>query len=258
MHLKPSVTGRLVGEFAIIVIGVLVALAVDDWNQYRSDRRLEAGILSRMENELVADGADLATADWDARARLWVLDAVLAELGDDQAFQRLTASRLDSFQHSTVRDSLRLAAGRDSLAAVDLRSQPLAVFRYRPEFDLSDDSYQEMVATGSLRIVVNDHLRASIMRYYRVAQDQGENEQKDAGYKDRLEDALASIGVAPGDDLTLEELGARARAAPPQFSVSVRRAQNSIRMQTIYYARIDLARRELETVLRSRSERVAR
>lgn len=248
---RRDVVGRLAGEFTVIVLGVLVALAVDDWNQYRNDREVEAGILARMAEELVADGADLATADWDAHARLWVLDAMLSGLGDRQASQRLTSERKDSLSRPAFRDSLRAAAKRGPAARVDLDAEPLSIFRYRPEFDLSSDSYREMLATGSLRIVADDQLRSSIMRYYRVAQDQSENERGDAGYKERLEDAFASIGVAPGDDLALVELATRARVAPPSFAVSIRRAQNSIRMQSVYYARIEAARRELETMLAS-------
>jgi len=247
-----SVVGRLVGEFTVIVLGVLVALAVDDWNQYRNDREVEAGILARMADELVADGADLATADWDAHARLWVLDAMLSGLGDQQAARRLTPERRDSLARPVFRDSLRAAASRGAADSVDLDVEPLSIFRYRPEFDLSSDSYSEMVATGSLRIVADNRLRSSIMRYYRVAQDQSENEQGDAGYKDRLEDAFASIGVAPGDSLSLGDLVARAHGAAPSFAVSLRRAQNSIRMQSVYYARIESARRELETLLAAR------
>ena len=101
-----------------------------------------------------------------------MLDAILSELGDEEASERLTPQRLDSLGHPARRDSLRTAPA-------DLAGHPLSIFRYRPEFDLSSDSYREMVATGSLRIVTHDQLRSSIMRYYRVAEDQGQNEHGD-------------------------------------------------------------------------------
>jgi hypothetical protein len=58
---RSELRGRLIGEFVVIVLGVLVALAVDDWNQERSDRELEINLLDRMQSEVLADGADLAS-----------------------------------------------------------------------------------------------------------------------------------------------------------------------------------------------------
>ena len=251
LDLNRKLAGRLIGEFVVIVLGVLVALGVDDWNQERSDRELEINLLDRMQSELLADGADLASADVDARARDWVLDAVLAELGDEDAAARLKPQRLDSLRHPTRRDSLRAAAGRGASPPFDLVARPLRIFRYRPEFDLSSDAYQEMITTGTLGIVRDNEVRSTIMFYYRWARDQADNERQDAGYRVRLEDALASIGVAPGDDLTLAELASRAQGSPT-FAVEVRRAQNSIRMQSEYYSRIETVRRELEDVLKSK------
>ena len=64
------------------------------------------------------------------------------------------------------------------------------MFRYRPEFDLSNTAYREMIATGAVRILGDDDLRASVMSDYQVAEDQGGNEQRQLGYNDRLEDAI--------------------------------------------------------------------
>jgi hypothetical protein len=244
---------RWAGEFAVIVLGVLVALAVDDWNSARQDRALEGSLLDRMETELLADGADLATAAADAQLRLWVLDALLAGLGDGQVQARMTSERRDSLFDSARRDSLRTGAGRSTLTPPDVDGEPLAGFRYRPEFDLSDTAYREMIATGAVRILRDDSVRAAVMTYCQVATDQGGNEQQLFGYNDRLEDAFASIGVAAGDELSLEELVDHARAVPT-FQVEVRRAQSNIQMQGVFYSRIEAARLELERVIREYRE----
>jgi hypothetical protein len=47
--------GRLVAEFAVIVLGVLVALAADRWNQSRQDRSASIDFARRLEIELTAD-----------------------------------------------------------------------------------------------------------------------------------------------------------------------------------------------------------
>lgn len=251
--MKQGMVSRWAGEFAVIVLGVLVALAVDDWNAARQDRALERSLLDRMETGLLADGADLATAAADAQLRLWVLDALLAGLGDGRAQARMTSVRRDSLYDSARRDSLRARVGRGPLAPPDVDGEPLAGFRYRPEFDLSDTAYREMIATGAVRILRDDSIRAAVMSYYQVATDQGGNEQQQLGYNDRLEDAFASIGVAAGDDLSLRELVDCARGVPT-FPVEARRAQSNIQMQSIFYSRIEAARLELERVIREYRE----
>jgi len=46
---------RLLAEFVVIVLGVLIALAADRWNQQRSDAGLEAAFIERFIAEIRAD-----------------------------------------------------------------------------------------------------------------------------------------------------------------------------------------------------------
>jgi hypothetical protein len=54
--------GRALGEFLVIVIGVLMALAVDDWREQRESRTNERHLLSVMAGDLVQDSASIAHA----------------------------------------------------------------------------------------------------------------------------------------------------------------------------------------------------
>ena len=55
---KPEIRlGRAAGEFAVIVLGVLVALGVDGWNQGRKDSLLEGDYLQRLEEDVRVDTA---------------------------------------------------------------------------------------------------------------------------------------------------------------------------------------------------------
>jgi len=57
----------LVGEFSVIVLGVLLALAADRWNQGRTDQALAAEYHARLLTELVADSVRLEQHRVDAR-----------------------------------------------------------------------------------------------------------------------------------------------------------------------------------------------
>lgn len=244
--MKRKYIARLGGEFLVIVVGVLVALGVDDWRQYHDDRQLEEHLLDRLQAELLADASDLASARREVNARLWVLDAVLAELRDPNAAARLQPQRLEALQNPPLLDSLRTASGRGSTWTFDPVAEPLGrTFRLWPEFDLSDDAYQEMLATGSLGLIRDRELRSAMMRYYRVAEDQGGNERRAGEYQDRFEGALAAIGLTPGDPVTIAQFVSRARQAPG-FPVEARLAQSRMRAQLVYYSNIDAARRDFE------------
>ena len=52
---------RLAAEFVVIVFGVLVALAVDQWQDERNDRMLEAQYASRLISDLQVDTARYAS-----------------------------------------------------------------------------------------------------------------------------------------------------------------------------------------------------
>lgn len=59
---EPRYWQRLLGEFVVIVVGVLVALAVDEWRSTRSDRALEQQYLERLEGDLTRTRSALDTA----------------------------------------------------------------------------------------------------------------------------------------------------------------------------------------------------
>lgn len=64
---RPSVLRRLGGELAVIVLGVLLALGADRWNQERTDRALAADYHTRLLEELVSDSIRLEEHQIEAR-----------------------------------------------------------------------------------------------------------------------------------------------------------------------------------------------
>ena len=50
-------TTRVLTEFAVIVVGVLVALGVDSWNEGRAERDMERSYLEALANDLRGDSA---------------------------------------------------------------------------------------------------------------------------------------------------------------------------------------------------------
>ena len=240
---------KSLGEFAVIVIGVLVALAVDDFRQTREDRRQEVELLGRLRVELAADAADLGLAIREVQARLWVLDEMLAGVGDREAAARLTTARLDSLQNPVDLNELLNAAGRLETWDFEPTDSPLApAFQLWAEFDFSDDAYREMLATGSIDIIQDEALRAAILRYYRLAEDYGGNERRAGDYQQHFEATLAELGLSAGDSVEMADLIASLQLVPTA-TVDLRQMQHRMRAQLFYYRGIAEVRSSFETLL---------
>ena len=97
---------RWIGEFVVIVLGVLVALGVDDWRQYRTDRELEQHLLDRLATDLAADATDLAVAQSMVARRVWVLDELTIEIDEEVPSVQAPRARLFDPEAGDLRERL--------------------------------------------------------------------------------------------------------------------------------------------------------
>lgn len=84
------------GEFGVIVIGVLVALGVDGARQFVADRALEEDLLVRVRNDLDSDADDLVGAYTSGKRRLWTYERLMADDGPSTTIQPLPYPELES------------------------------------------------------------------------------------------------------------------------------------------------------------------
>jgi len=67
-----------VGEIALVVIGILIALSINNWNERRKEREIEAEIIQEMLTSLESDRSIFNTLS----RRLEVKDSAIQELLD--------------------------------------------------------------------------------------------------------------------------------------------------------------------------------
>jgi hypothetical protein len=150
----------LIGEFVVIVVGVLMALWVDDWRARRADQALARHLV-----ESVAD---------DLRADITELEAVLGDA------------------RSVGEASERLLKGSDpSTWAADIAAVAGGI-----DFDLSDVAYREMMSSGSSQVLPND-LRREISQYYWLVQSFNVAYATFEEHRIGLHRALVRLGIAP-------------------------------------------------------------
>lgn len=126
------------GQFAIIVVGVLVALAADRWNQDRQDRLTEAQYIGALIDDLEADTAAIARA----------LDLVT-----------------NFVAHG--RRVVQVLEGADWAGTPDDLARAVEYSLYLPFPDgFARATFQDLQSTGNLGLIRSDSLRKTLTRYY--------------------------------------------------------------------------------------------
>lgn len=125
------------GEILLVVIGILIALQVNTWNQNRIDAKRESryidGLIRDMEAQLVSIDRQIEIE----RANLENLNLLLDEF---QTTRTLEANETNLVRlHSTWN---------------------------RMTFTVVDPTYAELLATGNIELIRNDSLRNQIILYY--------------------------------------------------------------------------------------------
>ena len=130
------------GEFAIVVLGVLAAFWVENWNSDRQDRILEADYVAALIIDLRNDVDALKFAQQEA-----IKYAGRAHL------------LLDSLEEKAI----------DNPASDYVRAAITAGWLQFPEY--TRITFEELTSTGNLRLIRDDNIRASLSTYYSRAEN---------------------------------------------------------------------------------------
>jgi len=116
-----------IGEIILVVIGILIALQINDWSSFRNERKLEQNLLHSLKAEFERNLIEL---ERDHKLNLSAQNAALALMQND----RLSYSK----------------AKTDSLIGT--------VFNYAV-FDARTGTFDETIASGNLKLIQNDDLK---------------------------------------------------------------------------------------------------
>jgi pyrrolidone-carboxylate peptidase len=164
-------------EFIIIVLGVLSALAVDEW---RAERELQ-------------------------EQRRHVLVSLLTDLKEDR----------DDYRHFTDNTGVRAGAAAylDKLASgatADIPDQfqyageALAFLVLNARLQTTRSAIEEIGSTGGRAVITDDQLRIRILQYYALATDRSAVNQYVEPHQQRLQMALERLGVSYADGAAID------------------------------------------------------
>ena len=131
---------RAGAEFLVIVVGVLLALAVNQWVSDRADRAMEREYLSALATDLRVDST------------------VYRDILEPSLSRALPA--LDEVSR-VLKGSAQLTT--DSLGFLQT---VLWSSSYVSQFETRRATYEELVATGRLQIILSSEVRSQIVAYY--------------------------------------------------------------------------------------------
>lgn len=138
MDRKARSVVRLLGELVVIVVGVLIALWVDNLNANRQAHLQESAYLAGILDDLGSDTESLRQRETTAIRGLEVADRLLA-----------------------LWEAPTLSAPADSLATWFFRAA------FVDNFEVLDHTYREILGAGGLTLIRDEALRRAISSYYR-------------------------------------------------------------------------------------------
>jgi len=128
------------GEIILVVIGILIALSINNWNSDRLDRIVESDYLKRLTNDLIQD---TLTFDWTVRAL--------------QRKQASVEQLIDLHKKDLIKTT-------DSSIVLEHISQAAIFSTVLP--GLTTMTFEELKNTGGLRLIRNTDLRSAISQHY--------------------------------------------------------------------------------------------
>jgi hypothetical protein len=218
---------RVAVEFGVVVLGVAVALAAESWRQGLGDRRDESEYVARMIDELERGLPDIEYHLSSVAVALRAQDSLVSAGGEIEDERELAALIVQSAGYGFVAESIDL-----------------------------DQTYEEMLSTGSLRLIQSSDVRAEIASYFRVADRAGgvATAIRDESQREWVRRVHGEIGAdwagpaTPLDEAAVERLMGLLDAG--DWESSVRRSSVDLAILHLWLGRLVEGTRRVLSVLR--------
>src|SRR6056297_1281636 len=127
-----------IGEIFLVVIGILIALQVNNWNEYRKERNLETRYLQRLAADLEKDIESFSRSLDANESRKNRSEFLLEAIGSSELVNKEPTYFIESIEY--------------------------AGYTYDPV--ISDHTFEEIKSSGRLAIIQNEELRTALSTYY--------------------------------------------------------------------------------------------
>lgn len=146
------------GEILLVMIGILLALAINNWNENRKGRIKEVSLLENIARELTTD---------------------IKQIRDNQDSVMQRRARMNT--------ALRMLEKPEKINKIKF-VQMMSPLDFNSYFTCNSGIFDEAVSSGKMSLVQNEKLLENIFNYYRVAK---------ANYQDHTTRKVADEMIAP-------------------------------------------------------------
>ncbi len=136
-----------IGEIVLVVIGILIALQINTWNENTKDRRYEFEILKNLKSELIPNLKQVKAKQQDCFDDMAAIKYILNEISSKN--KSIPSKKLDSLT--------------------------MAISNF-PTFDPFHGVIDEIIASGKINLIRNDSLRLKITSWKGLCEDAEEIE----------------------------------------------------------------------------------
>tara|TARA_R110001632_G_scaffold232735_1_gene374410 strand:- start:2338 stop:3138 length:801 start_codon:yes stop_codon:yes gene_type:complete len=126
-----------IGEIILVVIGILIALQINNWNENRKDRKKERIYITNIQRDL--------------KAQLKSLDRAIQ--GESSSFESLSNAKKSFHQNN------KFVVNNKNLAEI-------SAINDRFTFNIIDTALEEIKSSGNLDIITNSAVKDSLLKYY--------------------------------------------------------------------------------------------
>ncbi len=125
------------GEVVLVVIGILIALQLNNWNSDRIDGIKEQGFVVNLKRDLSNQ-----------------LEAIDRQLRDEALYSRSAKGVLDAYM------------GGDEIAWDSTQIDAVANLCVRTTFVITNPTYTELISSGNIDLIRNEYMKDQIILYY--------------------------------------------------------------------------------------------
>jgi len=131
-----------IGEIALVVIGILIALQINNWNEAQRERNVEKQyILSLIDD----------------------LDGQIKVCKDQITFEIFIGKIAD--------EALQIVQNADLFNQLDSLQGLLQTMVRRRTFTMFDPTFQDLKSTGNLKLIQNQNIRKTVILYYHALEN---------------------------------------------------------------------------------------
>ncbi|MBN3520001.1 hypothetical protein JYB62_08290 [Algoriphagus lutimaris] len=129
-----------IGEIILVVIGILIALSINNWNQNRLDRNLEFQYYKRVLEDVKEEKLILeATINYSNQVIGHAKEAIAVFENSPNAHPDPVQNLIDMYQASQLQDSYSASS-----------------------------TYKELIASGQINLIQNEVLKTALIRFYEI------------------------------------------------------------------------------------------